>query len=604
MVKEVEKEVEKVKKVEIKFTEEQNKIIEYMKSNIDKREIVIITGVAGSGKTFTILKMFEEMKDLVKKKKICFAGPTNMVVDRNKKYGEILNKCFKKVDFMTICKLLNEKQRYDEGGNLYFEIKKGKNGPIYQYDIIIIDEISMIEDKCIDYIKSIKKDIGLCIFIGDKNQLNPVNSNELKLFNDSIINLKENMRCNNKEINEINKYLIDEISNYDEEKYDFNEFMRGLYSILYKYKNNENIRIIENEDDLVELYIKLYEKKETIIGNYRNEECGRLNRLIKERLVKKNNIKQIDEYFVGQQVIFLEQYEEWNTSELGTIKVITQEKYKFKKLKTNDLIMYNKNFKKTKISTEVPQKCNYYKMEDENGKLLKSQEIFNYLIHMTNTIEGYTNVFKKLNGCENIIVNMITLNEKCKIRTIVNSYKNDYENNIKDVREEIKKLVTYVNNNEKKHSKLYNEYIIEGLWGLLNKHRIDVLAKIDSAFACTIHRLQGCSIDNIVVNLVDIFRLNDNNKNKLKCIYTCFSRCRENLVVYLLHNPICKCNIFTVKKYDNKLNENYWLCEKKCGYFEHIKDGVDSVRCNNCKKIYYKTMINKYNICYECCIEI
>ena len=45
--------------------------------------------------------------------------------------------------------------------------------------------------------------------------------------------------------------------------------------------------------------------------------------------------------------------------------------------------------------------------------------------------------------------------------------------------------------------KFYNDFIIQTLYHLLDKTRNDIFAKISCAFSCTIHRLQGCSINNM-----------------------------------------------------------------------------------------------------------
>ena len=127
--------------------------------------------------------MFEKLKPLVKKKSICFAGPTNMVVERCKIHKNILEDCFKTVNFMTTSKLLNEKIRYDLKGKTYFEIKQTKNSPIYQYDIIVIDEISMMSEKLFELIDYLCKKIrnnqlsfgGIQVIMsGDFYQLPPV----------------------------------------------------------------------------------------------------------------------------------------------------------------------------------------------------------------------------------------------------------------------------------------------------------------------------------------------------------------------------------------------------------------------------------------------
>ena len=587
-----ENETNKEKQKEI-FTEDQQKLVKYIEDNIDKNDILTITGIAGAGKTYTILKMFEKMESKIKNKSICFCGPTNMVVQRCKKYEKSLKKYFKTVEFMTISKLLNEKLRYNVSGKQYFKIHPSKKNPIFNFDIIIIDEISMVKSDHINYIDKNKKNIGLCIYIGDRNQLNPVKSNELDIFDKSIVNLTENIRCNNKEINIINQFLIQEINKYTS-TYDFNNFIIEFYKLLFKFKNNKNVFIIDNIDDLISIYTDIYGTENSIIGNFTNNECQNINGKIKSHLVKTKNIKCIGDYFIGQQLVFIEPYENWNTSEFATIKDITQEKYKFDKIKSNNLIKFNKDFRKISISTEnVTQYCKTF-TEDDDPKLLKSQEIFNYLLHITNTSIQYKEVLVKLNSFDKVKINLIKLNNNTTIKTLVNSYKEDYEEYINNVKYDIDLLVKNIQN---QYSKLYNEFIIEGLWGILNKYRIEVFAKIDSAFACTVHRLQGCSIDNIFVNMIDIFTLTDDNKNKLKCLYTCFSRCSKKLFIYTCYNPICKCNKFTTRMYDEESEEYYCLCNK-CGYLSH-----NYKKCLTCKKIFYETMIYN-NICFDCCKEI
>ena len=37
--------------------------------------------------------------------------------------------------------------------------------------------------------------------------------------------------------------------------------------------NNKSIYIVDNKNDLIDLYLSVYKTEKTIIGNYRNEEC-------------------------------------------------------------------------------------------------------------------------------------------------------------------------------------------------------------------------------------------------------------------------------------------------------------------------------------------
>ena len=59
---------------------------------------------------------------------------------------------FNKVEFLTVSTLLNEKLFYNNKGESYFQIVQKKSNPIFNSDIIIIDEVSMINPKHIDYI--------------------------------------------------------------------------------------------------------------------------------------------------------------------------------------------------------------------------------------------------------------------------------------------------------------------------------------------------------------------------------------------------------------------------------------------------------------------
>ena len=105
------------------------------------------------------------------------------------------------------------------------------------------------------------------------------------------------------------------------------------------------------------------------------------------------------------------------------------------------------------------------------------------------------------------------------------------------------------------------------------------------------------------VNLNDLFNLKDDNKNKLKAIYTAFTRTISKLVVLTSFEPICKCGTFT--KENCSKNEYYWFCKNGCGFYEtKTHDNDNCSKCFECNKIFYKDYINDYNLCLNCCKEI
>ena len=144
------------------------------------------------------------------------------------------------------------------------------------------------------------------------------------------------------------------------------------------------------------------------------------------------------------------------------------------------------------------------------------------------------------------------------------------------INEFTKQIETEINNLKKQYKKQFNdkkdnyyitfltEQIINNLYELLSTS-LSKFAKLNDGYALTVHKSQGITVSNIYINLEDILTMTD-IKNKLKCIYTSFTRCSSNLIVYLLDNPICKCNKYSTQCIDGNGNI-YWKCIK-CGYFK------------------------------------
>ena len=585
------------------LNKDQEKILEYIEKYIGSNEIITVSGIAGAGKTFTILHIFDKLHELTKNKKICFCAPTNNVVERCKKYKTELEKHFKNVDFCTTSVLLGEKCHYTNDGKKFFKIVDKESNKIFTNDIIVIDEISMMNETQLDFIKSNKKRIGLCILLGDRNQLNPVNSDELDILNKSEINLTENMRCDNNEIHAIHNFMIKSIEEYDD-SLDLNKFIYDLYQLLYTQRNNKSIYIVDNKEDLIDLYLSVYKTEKTIIGNYRNEECEKLNKQIKDKIIDKEKIKCIDNYFINQQIVFKEPYEDWNTSEFATIKNIESDNYRFKKIDIVDIInsIQEKNVETVYKKIENNIKKQYFnQFGKDDKKLYYNQELINYVIGQTKTGKLLKEIFKYINIFCDVQINTFTLHSGNSIRLIKDSYKKNYETSVDAVKHRINELNKSIYKQSKGTKSLYEKCIIQPLWCVLNKHRIDVFAQIESAFSCTIHRLQGATVDNICVNLHDLFRMTE-KKNKLKCLYTCFSRCSNKLIIYMPSMPLCKCGSFCKER----LHENIymWSCNNKmrhCGYMEDkVEENEDCKKCKKCEKIYHKNMMYSDKKCLMC----
>ena len=101
--------------------------IDIIENKINTNDIITVSGIAGAGKTFTILHIFDELHEFTKNKNICFCAPTNNVVERSKKYKTELEKYFKNVDFCTTSVLLGEKFSFTNNGEKIFKISNSSH---------------------------------------------------------------------------------------------------------------------------------------------------------------------------------------------------------------------------------------------------------------------------------------------------------------------------------------------------------------------------------------------------------------------------------------------------------------------------------------------
>ncbi|CAL4323077.1 RecBCD enzyme subunit RecD [Buchnera aphidicola (Chaitophorus sp. 3695)] len=158
----------------------------YKKSHIEKKiaiilcllnKFTIILGSPGTGKTQLISKIIYAFIKISKKRKIILASPTGKAssvliesIKKNKYLLNIKNKYQKYIPNIafTLHDLFKINNYYEN--NFFYKIKK------INYDLLIIDESSMIDifmlEKIID---SIDKN-GQVIFLGDPNQLPSINS--------------------------------------------------------------------------------------------------------------------------------------------------------------------------------------------------------------------------------------------------------------------------------------------------------------------------------------------------------------------------------------------------------------------------------------------
>jgi ATP-dependent exoDNAse (exonuclease V) alpha subunit len=160
----------------MKLNEEQSVAFENIKKwvvdPLNKDRYRVLSGYAGTGKTFMLQHVTEFFRDILKKR-VMISAPTNKAL--KVLYSKIAHE-----DFTTIHSFLAIRP-IKSGTKLKFKPVYNEKNQISQYDIWIIDECSMVENSLMNFIETssdkFNKDIKI-LFVGDPAQLPPVSDGE------------------------------------------------------------------------------------------------------------------------------------------------------------------------------------------------------------------------------------------------------------------------------------------------------------------------------------------------------------------------------------------------------------------------------------------
>lgn len=157
------------------------------KIGLGKFSQTLLTGYSGTGKSFLVTKIIEEIISSNKLTKIAITAPTNKAVRVLKNLSSICE-THPQVEFNTLHSLLGLKRVITFDGKEEFKADYG-DGDVSRYDIIIVDEVSMLDNtlyqQLLDVAKYGKK---MLLFIGDRGQIPPVNGGESLLFSIELEN--------------------------------------------------------------------------------------------------------------------------------------------------------------------------------------------------------------------------------------------------------------------------------------------------------------------------------------------------------------------------------------------------------------------------------
>ncbi|AWG42987.1 exodeoxyribonuclease V subunit alpha [Candidatus Borreliella tachyglossi] len=326
-----------------------------------RNNLLILSGGPGTGKTTTInyiLKAIDmNLINLNVKQKVALVAPTGKA---SQKLKSSLKESFTNLEteYSTVQKLLkisfiNKGNKYDEANPL-------------EFDIIIIDEASMVDASMfLKLLKAIKASTKL-IIAGDKNQLPSIGGGSVysslikikDINNDNVEILKKNFRSND----EI-ALLAEAI--YKEDKDLISLQIRNSKSILLQEINNINI-----ENELLNYTKNLYNNILNFdLKSLRNEEIESiLNVLLNKTILCSRNIGKFGTKRINE--IIKMHLKKIYGNLIGQIILITQNDYKNDLFNGERGVLFKEN---SKIYALIKRENEIYKKINFN--LLKKYEL-------------------------------------------------------------------------------------------------------------------------------------------------------------------------------------------------------------------------------------
>lgn len=237
----------------------------------------IITGGPGTGKTTTVAKLLSILFTIDPNLRVALAAPTGKAATRMaeslKNAGQNFPKLqskFESLEPLTLHRLLGVQKN-----SIYF--KHNSTHPL-NYDLIIVDESSMIDialfSKLLDAIKTDTK----LILLGDKDQLASVEAGSL--FGDLCMAQNELNKFSQNTAEFINEFMEDEKSKLTAENISNSQHLLFEHIIelqhSYRFSNEGGIgklsrSIIENNADELKMFFDDSDKSVHIDFNYSNE---------------------------------------------------------------------------------------------------------------------------------------------------------------------------------------------------------------------------------------------------------------------------------------------------------------------------------------------
>lgn len=551
-----------------------------------------LNGYAGTGKTTTVSKLTVFL--LAKKyiKSVAFVAPTNkavnvikskfrtdvctLVKDNNLSLMQQLDVLESKglsIHFLTIHKLLNYKNDFDIDGERIFV--KGNKSNILTYDLIVVDECSMVMFQIIvnifasidNIIRSAGKDktgikIPKILYVGDPAQLPPVNENVSIIFSDNkkdfnfelykkVLTDDNNIYKEfNKDVNIIfenhfnifvNKVISQKTSNLEQVVRSNDNKVVGICNeirswVLGRIKQpkigqyvGDKVKIYKyNKGDKTKTnwfltclnYFKKNNDMSNIILTWTNRQCDEYNTKLRQMMFSKDNLNK----FERGDILILNDFYNIKESEI-------EDKGKVKRFYTSEQIKVTDIEEVMKAVPEFTENIPIRIKKMENNVFIEDKFIKTIKIINKGITRKYNSWKLHVQKLTEIIVKD-TIPEVYFLYSVKDEHKELLEKDKQFVAEKIKDLrkiyITFL----KDKVDILDKEIIRPLWRELNNRLVEPFAECNYGAVLTAHKCQSSTYFNVFVDAHDI--INNPNENEAKrCLYTALTRTSNELHILL-----------------------------------------------------------------------
>lgn len=561
-----------------------HKISNFIENTSFKCKLFSLVGPPGSGKTTIIKTLFSDEKYM--KKHIALSATTNKAVSVIENMFIKSNLNLKNIDFLTIHKLCQIKRYIDTDGNQYFNLDENpkcmkSKKSIYSYDIIVIDESSMVNEELFTLLLKFSKKIpGKIIFVGDSYQLPPINENMSLVFK-----------------NIFDKYTLNKIERFDSNilllTNRIRDAIKNKGKVSLKNIKANNLCVFKSFESWVSDYIKYFDENNIFLA-YTNNRCNYINnnvrkyyfKNIEEKTGKAINLSQ--QYLPNEYIVFNNFYEIPNLNietsnqssiNLGSgVKFYTSSKaiidncftsqYTINQFPVKALFDLKMNLSDTSKYTKLENKdisllddttcpiC--YETMSTDDSVLQTECQHNFcesclkewleksntcpfcrmsLIGSTITINNDSILTKKLNDfiqfTEKKVYKVWKISLKNHSGFILKIHRDDdekFQEHIQKVKSKIHDIKDYIVRNKHRQNNLF---IIKRLWEYFYYNYHDLFADINYGYCITVHKSQGSTFKSVYLDTKNILNSNSEHYHNLKCFYTGVSRASERLVLLL-----------------------------------------------------------------------